>query len=462
MADQPNVLVVLPDQHRGMATAPAGNTDVHTPTLERLAEEGAHCPNAYANVPVCTPNRGCFLTGQYPHDHGAVANDLSMRSDVETIGETFQDAGYNTAYVGKWHLDGIPRDKFTPPGPRRHGFDHWAVYNCHVDFFGGHYYRDTSEKEHFNDYEPIALTDMALEFLDEQRTDEDPFCLVVSPHPPHAPYEDVPQRYRDQYDPAEIDLRPNVDTDATGAPQDGGDLAEDLANYYANVTAVDEQVGRLLDWLDEADEADDTVVLYTSDHGDMIWSQGYHGKSQPYEESIHVPFFCRYPEKVPAGSTPEQIVSTVDVAPTLCSLAGVGELPDARGVDLASALQGDNQEGPSSAFIGLPKTVDISVVNDLPAWRGVRTEQYTYARRADGSPWLLYDNESDPYQQENLVDTETSADLVTQLDAEVDRWVEHTGDPDLSGEELLAELGLIEAWNQRERSRHPENPQLVE
>ncbi|MFC6964751.1 sulfatase-like hydrolase/transferase [Halocatena marina] len=219
MADQPNVLVVLPDQHRGMATAPAGNTDVHTPTLERLAEEGAHCPNAYANVPVCTPNRGCFLTGQYPHDHGAVANDLSMRSDVETIGETFQDAGYNTAYVGKWHLDGIPRDKFTPPGPRRHGFDHWAVYNCHVDFFGGHYYRDTSEKEHFNDYEPIALTDMALEFLDEQRTDEDPFCLVVSPHPPHAPYEDVPQRYRDQYDPAEIDLRPNVDTDATGAPR---------------------------------------------------------------------------------------------------------------------------------------------------------------------------------------------------------------------------------------------------
>ncbi|MFC6964863.1 sulfatase-like hydrolase/transferase [Halocatena marina] len=147
----------LPDQHRGMATAPAGNTDVHTPTLERLAEEGAHCPNAYANVPACTPNRGGFLTSQYPHGYGALANDLSMRSDVETIGETFQDVGYNTAYVGKWHLDGIPRDKFTPPGPRRHGFDHWAVYNCHVDFFGGHYYRDTSEKEHFNDYEPQRL-----------------------------------------------------------------------------------------------------------------------------------------------------------------------------------------------------------------------------------------------------------------------------------------------------------------
>jgi len=251
-----------------------------------------------------------------------------------------------------------------------------------------------------------------------------------------------------------------VDVDATADPRSSGDLAEDLANYYAHVTAVDEQVGRLLDWLDEAGETDDTVVLYTSDHGDMLGSQGYFAKYRPYEESIHLPFVCRYPGEVPAGSTPEQIVSTVNVAPTLCSLTGVGELPDVDGADLAPALRGDDRDGPSSAFIGLPKATGD--VYDNPVWRGVRTERYTYARRADGSPWLLYDNETDPYQQENLVGTEAGVDLVDRLDAAVDGWIDRTGDPDLPGNELLAALGLVDSWNERERTRHPENPQLVE
>jgi arylsulfatase A-like enzyme len=454
MPDRPNVLVVLPDQHRQMATAVAGNTDVQTPTLERLADEGVHCPNAYANTPVCTPSRGTFVTGQYPHRHGACTNDFQVAPDAPSVGEAFADAGYQTAWVGKWHLDGVPRDKFTPPGPRRQGFDDWATYNCHLDFFDGHYYRDDDEQLHFDDYEPIALTDMAIEFLDEQSDDDAPFFLVVSPHPPHGPYEDVPERYKDLYDADDLELRPNVE-----APDE---WAGALADYYAHVTAVDEQVGRLADWLDDHDTAEDTVMLYTSDHGDMLGAHGYFGKSQPYEEAINVPFICRYPDGLPADETVETPVSIVDVAPTLCSLASIGELPGTQGTDLAGALRGDDSDAPDSVFLSYAIPTDNGARQDVPAWRGVRTDRYTYARRGDGTPWLCFDNERDPYQQENLVEDDDASDLVERLDAQLDEWVERTGDPDGTGAEYMAALGETERWNDRERAMHPNDPQLIE
>ena len=163
----------------------AGNTDVISPNTDRLAAEGIRFTHAYANTPACTPSRAIILTGKYSLSNGTVANDLPLRESEITIGNVLKDAGYRTGYIGKWHLDGIPRDKFTPPGERRQGFDFWAVWNCSHAYYGAKYFRDDPTPIKIDGYEPVAQTDLALEFLDAD--DDRPFCLFLSWGPPHAP-----------------------------------------------------------------------------------------------------------------------------------------------------------------------------------------------------------------------------------------------------------------------------------
>jgi arylsulfatase A-like enzyme len=200
----------------------------------------------------------------------------------------------------------------------------------------------------------------------------------------------------------------------------------------------------------------------------MLFSQGNFAKGQPYEESIHVPFFLRYPDAVPAGSEPEAFLSTVDLAQTLCSLADLDEtiedtaLPDAQGTNLAPTLRGEEQETPESVYLGIHKVQDQSIDQGMPEFRGVRTERYTYARLPGGEPWVLYDNEADPYQLENLAIDGDAAEVRERLDALVEEWIERTGDRDVDGEELLRELDIVEEWNARERELSPEDPGLID
>ena len=149
-----NLLLVFADQMRGMDMACAGNEQVITPNLDRLAASGVLMTRAFANSPVCTPSRGSLLTGRYPLSHGAVVNDVPVRTDLPSMGTVFRDAGRATGYVGKWHLDGCPRDKFTPPGERRLGFDYWAVHNCTHAYFDSFYYADTDRRIPIAGYEP--------------------------------------------------------------------------------------------------------------------------------------------------------------------------------------------------------------------------------------------------------------------------------------------------------------------
>jgi arylsulfatase A-like enzyme len=462
------VLFVISDQQRGMDLGHTGDSQVVTPNVDRLAAEGRRHPNACASVPVCGPNRACLLTGQYPTTHGVLANDLPLSPDAPSVGEAFRDAGYRTGYVGKWHLDGVPRDKFTPPGPRRQGFDDfWAAYNCHLDFFDGHYYRDDSEPERFHDYEPIALTDLAIEFLDAQEPDGEPFFLVVSPHPPHAPYRDVPDRYVERYDPDDIEFRPNVELtppssrarspERVQVPDEAG-LREMIAGYYAHIEAIDEQVGRLLEALDANGLEEDTIVTYTSDHGDMLGSHGAVKKQWPWAESTDVPLVFRWPDEIPAGTREPTPFATVDVAPTLCGLAGIE--PDARieGTDRSAGVLGAADGGPDEALIG----THVPHVAGVPEWRGLRTPRYTYARAQNGEPWVLYDNVDDPYQQRNRALDGTYRDVREALDERLDAWLERTNDPFSKAEEQLRHTGMVAPWNERERVRNPAAPDLVD
>jgi arylsulfatase A-like enzyme len=443
-ADHPNILIVFADQLRAGMTGAEGDRQAITPTLDRFATSGTQLTNCIANSPVCCPSRGSMWTGTYPITHRVVTNDLSVRTDLPTLATVCRDAGYRTGYVGKWHLDGVPRSQFTPPGPRRLGFDDfWAAYNCTHSYYDTKYYRDTPELIRDVRYEPTAQTDLGIEFLQRCSQAHRPFLLAVSWGPPHDPYPQVPQKYRDLFDPGTLQPRGNVRPDRDNPLARNLDFARTYADYYAAVTALDDEFGRLLAALDATGQAGDTLVIFTSDHGDMLWSHGWMKKQSPYEESIHVPLFLRGPG-VAAGGTVDTVFGLVDLMPSVLSLAG---LPVPRSVEGADRLRRADPD--ASALIMNLHSCDEAEMQAMPEWRGVRTRQYTYVERVPGIPWLLFDNTADPLQLTNLVDHRP--DLQEPLATQLRHLLRRTGDDFLSGPELLRQMNLEAAWQDRQR-----------
>jgi arylsulfatase A-like enzyme len=326
-----NLLFVFGDEHRAQSVGCYGNPEVRTPTLDRLAAEGVRFSRTYTGSPICTPSRGSILTGCFPQRHLALGNDLPIDPGAPSIARALGDAGYASAYVGKWHLGGIPRNRFVPPGPERLGFDSlFAHWNCRHEYFETAYYRDTDEPIVVPDrYEPEVQTELALDWLREhrERAPQQPFCLFLSWGPPHHPYRPLPPGMEDAYDRAAITLRPNV-TDSPAARQD-------LADYYAHITALDSLLDRLLAYLRETDQLEDTVVVYSSDHGTMLESHDLANKQWPYEESIAIPFLLRYGRRVPAGTVVDELFTVVDFVPTLLGLMGVRVPEGVQGLDFS-------------------------------------------------------------------------------------------------------------------------------
>jgi arylsulfatase A-like enzyme len=416
-ARPPSILLILPDQWRGQDLGCMGNAEVRTPNLDRLASQGVLFRNTFANTPVCCPARANILTGKYAHKNGMVANDLRLRESETTLAEILAAQGYRTGFLGKWHLDGGLRlPGFVPPGPRRQGFAFWAANECDHRHFRPTYFRDTDQPITEDRFEPEVWTDRAIEFL--KQAGEDPFFLVVSMGPPHDPY-GAPEKYLKLYDPAKLTMRPNWMEGVAGAGR------KELAAYYAAMTAVDEQVGRLLKALDDKGRADDTIVMFTSDHGDMLGSHGQRLKRKPWEESIRVPGILRYPARVKAGRTTEALLTHVDLAPTLLALCGLPVPSDMQGADLSGVALGRTDRGPDSAFFQI--FVPFAGDGTPHPWRGVRTERTLYARTEAG-PWVLYDLPNDPYERKNLAHDSTQVPLLEEMEARLADWMRRTGD----------------------------------
>jgi arylsulfatase A-like enzyme len=417
---RPNILFILPDQLRAQALGYMGNKDVRSPNIDKLASESVVFENTFANTPVCCPARANILTGTYAHRNGMTANDLRLREERTTIAEILRDAGYRTGFVGKWHLDGGPREPgFVPPGPRRQGFDFWAAHECSHAHFNNHYFRDTDKPIPFGKFEAEGWTDVALGFLDEAGKDERPFFLTVQMGPPHNPYK-APPEYSKLYDPAKLTMRPNW--------EDGARLPgrKDIAEYYGMITAVDDQVGRMMRKLDELGIREDTIVLFSSDHGDMLGSQGRDLKRKPWEESIRVPGVLRYPSAAPAGRRSDAMFTHVDFAPTLLGLCGVKAPRSMQGIDLSTLVRtGRQPSAPDSAFFQIFGPFEGDGTED--GWRGVRTKQYMYAR-FESKPWVLYDIQKDPYQMHNLVGDPSAAAIEREMEAKLAGWMKRTGD----------------------------------
>lgn len=404
MPDRPNVLLVLCDQMRAQAMGCMGNDDVRTPTLDRTAAEGRLFTRAYSPNPVCSPARASLLTGCYPHVHGEIENHMRLSTDVATVSGALSDAGYRTGFVGKWHLDGEGKPGYVPPGPRRQGFEYWEGFNRGHAYGRGHpRFTDDGECYWEEGYQPAVQTDLAIDFLEEQADAEDPFFLTVSWGPPHTPF-DAPDEYSDLYDPADIDLRPNVPDEL-----DTPDLRENLAEYYGLITSLDDQFARLLDTLDRHGMDDDTVVVFLSDHGEMLGSLGRQRKNYPYEESVRVPLIVRHPDVEPGES--DALVSLIDVPPTLLSLCDVPVPGPMQGRDLSAHLRGERDADEAGHDA-------LYVEGQLPydeAWRAIRTERHVLVVDRALDVQCLYDLDADPYQRENLAGRDDVADLEESL-----------------------------------------------
>lgn len=431
---RPNLVFVFADQWRAQATGYAGDPNAHTPNLDRLAAQSVNCANAVSTCPVCSPYRGSLMTGCYPLTHGVFLNDVPLAPDRVSFADVLNDAGYLTGYIGKWHLDGHGRSAFIPP-ERRQGFAFWRAQECTHDYNRSHYFADTDQALTWEGYDALAQTREAQRFLREDAGDN-PFALFISWGPPHNPYETAPEEFRALFDPEKIALRPNVPEPAAA------EARRDLAGYYAHGAALDACLGMLLTTLDELGLSENTVFVFTSDHGDMLGSRGEQRKQRPWDEAVRVPLLVRFPARL--GAAQREVacpIATPDLMPTLLRLMGVTP-PAVEGHDYSEVLAGAQPAETDAAAL-------IACYTPFGEWtrgkggreyRGIRTAHHTYVRSLDG-PWLLYDNEADPYQMSNLCDDAARADLRNRLDSLLQAKLDALGDRFLPGPEYIRQWG---------------------
>ena len=453
---KPNIVFVLTDQWRAQAFGYAGDANVKTPEIDALAARSLNFENAVSVCPVCTPQRAALLTGRFPTSTGMFMNDLYLPKEELCMAEIFRDGGYDTGYIGKWHLDGHGRDSYIPK-ERRQGFDYWKVLECTHEYNESCYYAgDDSEKKLWEGYDAYAQTDDAKTYIRDHAGAEKPFLLFVGYGGPHFPHHSAPEELKALYPPERLELRPNV------PPEQEERTRTELQGYYGHCTAIDTCVGDLCRAVEEAGIAEETIFIFTSDHGDMHGSQGMRSwrKQVPWDESVCVPFLCLYPavheggRRVKGGGggggggggrgaggggrRVKPPLNTPDILPSLLALAGIPIPETVEGKDMSRLFSGSGAEEDRYTFF--MNVAPFAGVLDFKAYRGIRNSRHTYVRDCDG-PWLLYDNEADPYQMKNLVDDPGSAALLEILDGELQAQLTRNGDRVMTREEAVEEWG---------------------
>lgn len=340
-ARRPNIVFILADQFRAQSLPSSGDPDIHAPNLARLAREGVHFNRAYASDPLCSPSRSSLMTGRFPRAAGVWTNDVMLPLSNHCLPQQLKNAGYATGYVGKWHLDGDAKPGFVPPGPHRRGFDYWAGFNRGHEYYSSIYFRDTDKPIHAVGFEPEYQTYLATQFIQQHQSQ--PFYLYVSYGPPHTPRKPPPW-YANYYKPGQFHLPPNVPGNYEQKAR------HDRVGYYGLCSAIDDEVGRLLQTLDDLDLTRDTIVMFTADHGDMLGSHGLEFKGVPYEESARVPLLLRYPRAVQGARKSDLLVSNVDLMPTLLGLCRTPIPQSVQGINISSQVVSGKGERPESIY----------------------------------------------------------------------------------------------------------------
>lgn len=432
--EKPNVIWLLADQHRAQAIASNGDANARTPNLDRLAASGVNFTQAVSGMPLCCPFRGSLLTSKYPHEC-VPGHEYPLPAGQPTVAAPFRQAGYHTAWFGKWHLGGFQERegraaKYIVPPNLRGGFDHWVGYennnsqwDCWVHGGEG---RDAF-LERLPGYETNALTDLLIRYIRERASNPQPFFACLSVQPPHDPYV-APAEYMSRYNPAQLSLRPNVPRIARMEAQ----ARRDLAGYYAMIENWDDNIGRIRAALSEAGMAFRTHLMVFSDHGDMHGSHGMFRKMTPHEESIRVPMILSGEQPVYDGrltGRPEQPFNHVDIAPTTLGLCGIAKPAWMRGHDFSGYRLNRRPRGgePDSAYLQavIPTGHNHSVNK---AWRGVVTRDGWKYACFENVSWLLFNLNEDPYEQMNLAHNNAYRAERKRLLDRVKQWAADTGD----------------------------------
>ncbi len=455
MNKRPNILFLFSDQHRADTMGCAGHPVVRTPNLDRLAAGGTRFERAYAAAPICGPCRSAMLTGRTVANCGALTHGhLHRDMGLPTMGTLFRDAGYATGAFGKVHAAGENDDRdlgfderalriYTPmKNDYQHtiGLEKFWQYCSYLPQYKPH--PDAKRRHDYNlNNEPIQLeeelildhmtADRSIAFLKKHR--DEPFFLWVGLEKPHNEMY-APKRFHDLYDPARMELPQNRNFDRSRLPDTIRDnpsfpIADGLtddqmrhatAAYLANVSYMDEQVGRVLDALDELGLSDNTLVVYATDHGENLFSHQMVQKLCFFEEAVRVPLILRIPGVTGAGTTRTPFASLLDLLPTFCEACGITPPDGLDGKSLLPAIT-DNAHLRDEVF---SEFYEYGV-----AERMIRTERWKYVH-SHGDLHQLYDLEHDPHENVNLIDDPAYADICRELD---ERLCRDWAIPDLAG-----------------------------
>ena len=433
-AGKPNVIWLVADQHRAQALSCNGDPHVRTPNIDNYSALGANFENAVSGFPLCCPFRGTMLTGRYAQ-HCVPGHEYPLPKGQATVAEPFKQAGYHTGYFGKWHVDGYHERNgraamhIIPP-ERRGGFDTWVGYennnsqwDCWVH--GG----EGKDAFHYRlpGYETDELTKLFVDYLNDRAEDRKPFFAVLSVQPPHNPYV-APEEFMGRFRPAELEMRPNVPE----IPSLQATARRELAGYYAMIENWDWNIGRIRQTLDRTGLAQDTHVVIFSDHGDMHGSQGMYRKTNPFEESIRVPFIVAGEGQIYNGRRAARVptlLNAADIAPTTLGLCGLDAPEWMQGRDYSGRRLARRPEvsDPDSAYLQIVVPTGHShSINK--AYRGVVTADGWKYVAFEGTSWLLYNLNEDPYEQVNLAHNNRYRAERKRLIERVRQWVADTDD----------------------------------
>ena len=423
----PNLVFVFSDQQSFDMLGCYGNKQIKTPNLDRFASEGVRFTHCFSNSPICTPFRGMLLSGQHSIKNGCFINDVPLiPGHGKKFAEVLSDAGYSSAYIGKWHLLGGDRDRPIPKGEMRYGFDElFFSNNVHLDYRAGKsfYWNDEGERIFYDVWEPYGQTNQAVEYLESRKGQKNPFALFISWHPPHdyARFEGEDGRKHYMYDaPEELMLKYNRDSiEVRPGMESTPDLRRMYHGHMAMISGIDSAFGILMNTLEKLGLDENTLVVFTSDHGDMLeFDQAVFPKQYPHDYSLHIPYIMRWPGVFKEGSSNGVLFSALDMMPTILGLMGQKVPVECDGKNLSEAILDSDEDA----------------VDFVPIWlyegkgfRGVITRDFTFATQKNATEGslqsVLYDRNNDPFQLHNLFTDEDFAAEKEKLWKMTEDWM---------------------------------------
>ena len=443
-AKKPNILFLMSDQHRWDFMGCTGHPLVLTPNMDRLAADGALFDAAYCHWPVSVPSRMSIITGRYPHSHGTIGNAYALPQDQQTIGGYLKTLGYRTAAIGKMHF--VDEDQ-------QHGFDYriekadysneknTEARNSKIRARSGEPWGISTQTED-ETYEHY-IAEKTIEWI--EKNGDNPFCAWCSFSAPHPPFVS-PENFYKLYE-GKVKIPPKPPTPnpfMEKSKQEWADLTDEQAPivmtaYLASITQMDRNIGRVLEALEKLGLADNTVVSYTSDHGDMQWQHGRFGKMTMYDGAARIPMIMRYKRRIASGIVRHEIVEHVDMYPTFCDLLGVPTPGTVQGLNLMPLLEGKADDWPNTAFIEMGNSVIV------------RTSRHKC--RFEGDKALeLYDMEKDPQEWDNLIVKPGGEKIVAELRQLLVDWWKRT-QPDLRDRAKPYKTGKADTKRAKKKNR---------